>query len=212
MAEAIDILGQTFGLLAVTEKVGSCPNGQGVLWRCTCQCGAEVVRAASYLRNHEKKGIKAACPDCAHGANSTASTQKKLRWVWKQLRQRCFNPNNAQFDDYGGRGISVCARWSHFAEFFTDMASSYEGGMTIDRIDNNKDYSPENCRWVSRQTQNRNRRDNNFLDTPKGRMTVTDAAKAFGINEKTLRTRVNRGWPTRRCLIPPTTSKRYKKD
>jgi hypothetical protein len=106
------------------------------------------------------------------------------------MRQRCLNPKAAFWADYGGRGITICERWSSFAAFLEDMGPTYAQGLTLERRDNNTGYSPRNCYWATAQQQARNRRSNRWVDTPAGRMLLTDAAEHFGIRFDTLRYRL----------------------
>jgi hypothetical protein len=109
------------------------------------------------------------------------------------MRYRCSNPNFAVYKNYGGRGITVCDRWQTFANFYADMFPSYVKGMQLDRIDNSKGYSPENCRWATSKQNNRNRQSNVWIETPDGPMVLAEAAEKYGIRSDTLWRRVQRG-------------------
>lgn len=121
--------------------------------------------------------------------------------VWKTMRQRCNNPNDADYKQYGGRGISITKRWNDPVVFFNwAVASGYKKGLTLDRIDNNKGYSASNCRWVDMKVQNSNRRDNNKL-TFKGRTeTLSEWSRITGINRTTLFKRKEKGWKPEKIL------------
>lgn len=130
-----------------------------------------------------------------HGASQTS-----LYKVWKAMRQRCNNPNDKNFAWYGGRGIRVCERWSEFSVFESDMGHTYEPGLTIDRIDNDGDYSPQNCRWATMTEQRFNRANTIRIQTPKGEMTLREAASAYGVPEQRLRHRYSAGVRGERLL------------
>jgi hypothetical protein len=116
---------------------------------------------------------------------------------------RCTNPNNSDFKHYGGRGIECCQRWlDSFDAFLEDMGDSWAPGLSIERIDNNGNYEPGNCRWATIQEQRRNTRNTVLIDTPWGRMHIMDAAINAGLTEPTLRARVNL-WPQERWFDPP---------
>lgn len=122
--------------------------------------------------------------------------------VWNVMRQRCQNPRNKQFGDYGGRGITIIERWNSFDNFWQDMGPTYQPGLTIDRINNDGPYRPDNCRWVSRTTQARNRRSSRSIETPKGTMLLCEAADLSGIQYSTLLWRIRLGWPVANLFDP----------
>jgi len=108
--------------------------------------------------------------------------------AWKNMKQRCLNPDNHSFARYGGRGITVCDRWNDFTPFLEDMGARPEG-MSIERIDNSLGYFKENCIWANKITQANNTRRNVFVDVDGERFTLSQLARKTGINAKTLRMR-----------------------
>lgn len=123
------------------------------------------------------------------------------------MKSRCYNPNFPNYSDYGGRGITVCARWrKSFAAFFKDMGPRPLGGVryTIERKDNSKGYTPANCVWATYHAQARNRRSNHKLTHNGKTQTITEWALEVGMSKVTLRWRVGQGWPLDRALTPIT--------
>jgi hypothetical protein len=133
-------------------------------------------------------------------------TNTALFNIWAKMKQRCMNPNSKDYPRYGGRGITLCERWLKFERFFTDMGTGYKSSLTLDRIDNNGPYSPENCRWATSSEQSNNRRSNKRIQTPLGEMTVAQAALAYGVKKSTLEARLGRyGWSVEKALNLSTT-------
>ena len=116
-----------------------------------------------------------------HGLSHT-----KLYGIWKAMRKRVNNKNTTCYKNYGGRGIEVCERWKLYTNFHEDMSISYRAGLTLDRIDNEKGYSKENCKWATRMEQSRNRRNVPIYNYKKESMTVGEYAKKYGIKMGTL--------------------------
>ena len=166
MAALKDLTGQRFGRYTVLERSGS-DSYRTPMWHCRCDCGNErVVRGCDL-----KKGTIVSC-GCYHRTvvkdmrTTHNGSKTRLYFVWDGMIGRCHRKNSAKYKHYGGRGITVCTEWRDSFEAFRDwaMANGYDenapkGQCTIDRIDNDKGYSPDNCRWVDMKTQRRNRSD-----------------------------------------------------
>ncbi len=114
--------------------------------------------------------------------------------VWQTMRARCQNPATLYYANYGGRGIKVCERWNYYLNFLADMGERPHG-MTLDRIDNDGDYSPDNCRWATRVEQMNNSRINRFITVNGERLTVAQAARKTGIAANVINRRLGLGWP-----------------
>ena len=123
--------------------------------------------------------------------------------IWKQMRYRCSNPRTRNYHNYGGRGIKVCGRWSVFKNFWEDMGPRPATHYSLDRIDNDGNYEPDNCRWATPKQQGRNARYNRIL-THNGRsMCLADWSEATGIRHSIIRKRLTRGWPVDLALTTP---------
>lgn len=124
---------------------------------------------------------------------------------WSKLKARCLNPRNPKYPEYGGRGITVCERWQGrdgFLHFFADLGPKPSAEHSIDRIDNDGPYSPENCRWATPAEQGRNTRRNQFVTHEGDTKTITDWARERGLRYGTIRWRLAAGWPVERALAP----------
>lgn len=126
----------------------------------------------------------------------------KIYKVWIEMRKRCANPNATGYENYGGRGISVCERWGDFMTFLTDMGKP-EKGLLLDRINTNGNYEPENCRWVSSKEQNRNKRNSVYLEVSGKTQCVSAWAEELGVDPSAIRGRLNRGWDVEKAVLTP---------
>lgn len=140
-------------------------------------------------------GIKGANAGEKHGNYKHGCTNTKLFRLWEHMRERCYYPKHPYFKNYGGRGIKVCDEWAEFKPFQNwATANGYSDGLTIDRIDNNGDYAPSNCRWATMKEQQNNKRTNRVVEYMGQMYTVTQLASKIGMNKTTLKERLNAGW------------------
>lgn len=138
-----------------------------------------------------------------HGHAGRAASSPEYE-AWCGLKKRCFNPRTKAFADYGGRGITVCDRWrASFDAFLADMGPKPSPQHSIDRIDADGPYSPENCRWADRETQSKNKRNTVKVELAGASVVLADACKARGLNYQTVYTRIfELGWPVEKALAP----------
>jgi len=179
--------GYKFGMLTYISETSGCN------WLMQCDCGNGV----SVRPSNVQTGNTISCGCYRRKITSNRSKTHGLRShklfsVWNMMRQRCGNPRMKSFKNYGGRGITVCERWDDFIKFYEDMAPSWIDGLTLERINNNLGYSPENCRWATRLEQGANTRRNVMVDTPKGNMVISHACRLFNINTSTAWMRLNK--------------------
>lgn len=124
--------------------------------------------------------------------------------VWSSMRRRCYDQNAISYPRYGGRGIAVCDSWNNsFKSFFDDMGERPSKDHSIERIDNNRGYDPDNCRWATRVEQSRNRRSNRILTFNGESRCVMEWAEYLGVNNQALYRRLYKGWPVDRALSTP---------
>lgn len=188
-----DLTGQEFGRWTAIRRERT-PNGEWA-WLCRCQCGTEKHQKASRLRS----GVSLSCGcmrnemttvrNITHGRSKTLAHR-----IWCVMKTRCVNPNATGYENYGGRGIKVCERWQSFENFLADMGEPPSSKHSIDRIDVNSDYCPENCRWATDTEQARNKRSNRTLEFRGETRTVSEWSESLGIAYQTILHRLRAGW------------------
>lgn len=190
----IDRTGWRYGRLTCTDKYER--RGGFIYWLCKCDCGKETYVRAQNLVTGEVKSCGCAMEhvNMIHGLSHT-----RLHNIWQKMNDRCFCKNIPAYKDYGGRGITVCDEWlgtEGFIRFYEwSMNNGYEEDLTIDRIDNNKGYTPDNCRWTTRLIQANNTRSNINITYKNETHTIAEWARIYNMNADTLRQRISiLGW------------------
>lgn len=215
MPKPVSLIGLRFGRLIVLEKAASKPSR----YLCRCDCGAEVVRTGHDLSSGDTKSCGCLRKDVAsesakkrftkHGHNPSGNPSKTYE-AWHSMIQRCCNPNHKQFSYYGGRGITVCDRWRAFENFLADMGCP-DNELTLDRINNEGSYGPDNCRWATCTQQNRNKRGNTVI-TFNGRTgCLSEICEWVHISYSVVKARLRLGWSIDQALnLPVRRLKRLK--
>ena len=188
MSGLIDLTGQKFGRLTVITQGGKNQHGK-IVWYCMCDCGqsgrvvGQSLRAGKTMSCGCLRAEVTAKASTTHGMSGTKALN-----IWKNMLRRCNDPNNPGYKHYGGRGIRVCKRWQSFSNFYADMGDP-PTGLSIDRIDNNKGYSPDNCRWATNKQQTKNKRTSRSF---RG-ISIKEWSETLDVPYTTLIGRLNRG-------------------
>ena len=202
--KVIDETGNRYGRLLVlsrSEKMA----GTKATWECKCDCGNKTIVDGDKLRrNHTRScGCYHKDRNIKHGLHGS-----KIYNAYISMINRCYNEKNENYKNYGGRGITVCDRWkSSLEDFISDMGES-DKGLSIERIDTNGNYEPNNCKWATQKDQARNKRNNNIIEFNGEKMCESAWAEYLNIKRSTLRNRLTiRGWSIEKSLTTPV---RYK--
>lgn len=201
------MIGSKFGRLIVCAEAGRGTTRQA-LWSCICECNNRVVVAGYHLRSGNTKSCGCLQRSQASSANTRHGLASSPEYrILNGIIQRCTNPTLKAFDRYGGRGIKVCDRWLHgeagksgIELFFDDMGSRPTLKHSIDRVDNNGDYEPGNCRWATRIRQARNKSNNRIVKIDGEEMSLAEACDRKGVSYKTVWERLNRGLDINQAL------------
>ena len=206
----LDLVGQKFDRLEVMKFAGINKFNK-TLWECNCICGNKTVVTGSHLMKGNTKSCGCLRKESTsrsfttHGNRMNGALPKIYR-TWQGMKERCYNPSNARYKDYGGRGIKVCDRWLDpnygFENFYNDMGDPPEG-MSLDRKDNNGDYEPENCRWATHREQMNNTRANRRLIFNGEDLTVAQWAVRLSVSREAIMGRKDRGWSDEKIITTP---------
>lgn len=188
-----DISGKKFGMVTVLDDYVI--NNKRIYWYCKCDCGKIFLRRSDIVsrgdlkscgcyRNYNNKVIS-----MKHGDGSRNSKYHRLYVCWQSMKERCYNSNNIQFKDWGGRGIKVCDQWREDYTTFKEWAlnNGYQDDLTLDRKNVNKSYSPENCRWITKIEQNKNTRKCKHIEYNGKLYTPPELGRLFGISANKVR-------------------------
>ncbi len=189
-----DLVGQQFYDLTVVSATTKRRRGR-MVWLCRCICGTHIDVPAPYL-------IKGGTKSCGCVATVRAGRDGREYNIWTDMKSRCYNPMAKRYERYGGRGIIICERWHNFSVFFADMGPC-PSGHSIDRIDNDGNYEPDNCRWATRKQQLRNFSRNRFITFNGATKCLSEWSEETGIRALTISYRLKAGWSVEDAMTKP---------
>lgn len=205
-----DLTGRKFGRLTAIRRVGKNKKRES-LWLCQCVCGRQKIIVSTSL----KKGGTRSCGCLMKEVASKKAKIKKMALVhgfsgsrlyeiWCGIKSRCQNPNDTCYKYYGGRGISVCPEWQNYLNFH-DWAinNGYNDSLTIERIDNDGNYEPNNCRWITKEEQARNKRTSRLITYNGETKSLIQWAEILNIKYSSLCNRLHKGWSVEKAFNTP---------
>lgn len=195
-----NLLGKKFGRLFVEKKCNTRTPNRTIRWECRCDCGKTTIVDTNRLTtgNTTSCGCFQIDRVTVHGMSKNPTYQ-----TWEGMIQRCRNPNHPSFAHYGGRGIKVCKKWLSFQGFYSDMGEKPDG-TSIERMNNEKGYDPDNCKWADIGEQARNKRNNRWIEFEGKKLCLADWSVKQGIPVTTILGRLKRGWSTEKSLTVKT--------
>lgn len=197
MSRVKDLTGQRFGRLTVIKRVPNKPYSEQACWECLCDCGNTITTVGYSLRSGQTNSCGCYYKEIrgttfkTHGLKHT-----RIYYIWCSMKERCYTPSNNSYKNYGARGIKVCDEWQKFEPFYEwAMSHGYSEDLSIDRIDVNGNYCPENCRWSTKKVQANNTRSNHYVTRDGETHTVTEWCEILGISRSTVVKRIGKGLP-----------------
>lgn len=202
----INLTGQVFGNLTVISYIGK-RGPRHHYWTCHCNCGVIREVTSSNLIRGNTRSCGCLRIKISRERTTTHNAYHSPEYkVWSRMIDRCCNKNNKSFSNYGGRGIIVCEQWlgiNGFSNFINNMGNRPTSKHSIERIDNNKNYEPNNCHWATKTEQNRNKRNNRMLTYNEITLCVTEWELKLGFPLKSIHNRLQKGWSVPDALTIP---------
>lgn len=201
----IDLTGYRFGRLTVLHH--KITPGPKTFWVCRCDCGKEVMVGSGELKSGNTKSC-----GCLRRETSSKFLKNKSKkhgmfgtriyHIWDGMKARCYNKSHVAYKNYGGRGVTVCDEWRNSFESFYGWAMShgYQNDLTIDRIDNDGNYCPENCRWATALEQATNKRNVILLKIRGETKPISEWSRETGLSKECIKYRIKSGWPEEKIL------------
>lgn len=200
--KAVDMTGMRVGRLTVISRAENTKQNKAQ-WLCQCDCGNTTVVSRKHLKDGSTVSCGCFSRETAARVHTTHGMKKtRLYRIWSGMKDRCCNPKSKYWDRYGKRGIDVCDDWVQSFEnfYWWSIKNGYSEELTIDRTDNDKGYSPDNCRWATYKEQENNRSNNRILEHKGQAHTISEWSNITGIEQRLISQRLYYGWDTEKAL------------
>lgn len=207
-----NLIGVKFGRLTVIEYI------KGGKWICQCECGNKHIAATGDLNKNKVNSCGCYKSEYVKNKNYTHKLRNhRLYSIYHNMKSRCYNPNSTYYKYYGKRGVLICKDWLNdeggFVNFYNwSIDNGYDESLTIDRIDVNGDYTPDNCRWVTRGVQMNNTNNNHYIVINGETKTLQEWSIVYNISDKTIRGRISIGWDDVKAVVTPIDVSRGRKN
>lgn len=204
-----NIKNEKFGRLTVVKFIKRADRK--TYWECICDCGNTIITTQNNLQRGSTKSCGCLFKEGNNKKNNLSNS--RLYHIWRNMKARCYRKNSSSYKNYGAKGIIVCEEWkNNFMTFYNwAIANGYDDNLTIDRIDNNRMYEPNNCRWTTRKEQNNNTSRNVYITFNGITLTRNQWAEKIGINKGTLKNRLTNKWSPwsiEKALTTPVNNKK----
>lgn len=204
----IDLTGEKYNLLTVIRKTSKKDPQGRLLWECKCDCGNTTLVNSNNLKTGQVKSCGCLFhkySDYSSILNNHKDDYRRLYGIWKNIKSRCTNTNDKSYNNYGGRGITIDSEWEKSFIKFAEWAylHGYNNDLTIERINVNGNYSPENCTWTTLKNQARNRRSTLWITYQGETKSLAEWCEIYGTNYKRTHGRMRRGWDFEKAMFTP---------
>lgn len=205
MSIRLELLGKRFGYLIV-KRYSHTNKHRNAIWECLCDCGKTTFLRSAVLRNGHTRSCGCLRRDLVSRRNKKHGLcSERIYRIWQDMKKRCYDKNWRQYKDWGGRGIKVCGEWrDDFISFYNwAIANGYKDNLTIERIDNDGNYEPDNCTFIEFKKQSKNRRNVHLLTFRNKTMCLSEWAKRLKVPYERIRRRYAQGWSARDIILKP---------
>lgn len=201
----IDLTGEKFGKLTVVSETSKRTKNKKIIWLCRCECGNTIeVSVADLGRNTNSCGCQSSRKTIGERSKTHGMSTTPLYAVWRTMRDRCNNPNNKSYKNYGARGITVCSEWLSFEKFYEDMGDSYKRGLTIERKNIDEGYNKNNCIWITKAEQSLNKRNTRYITYKGETLPFTIMCRKYNVSHSMVEKRLKLGWDVERAFEQPS--------